>query len=85
MFDELAEEVQIGMSVEFFRALVAIDPAQVWDEYEDFLELTKGDTSQYDLHIRMTIAPALAEKETDAFWEALSGHLISIPDELFED
>ena len=85
LFDKMSDEVQTGYAPEFFRAMVAIQPDQVWAEYESYLEASQDDKA--DLRVRMAIVPALVEKNDDDFWNALLLDVISfeIPEEVFED
>ena len=84
LFDKLSNEVQTGYAPEFFRAMVAIQPDQVWAEYESFLAVNRDDL---DLRVRMAIVPALVEKSDVDFWDTLLSDVASfqIPEEVFED
>lgn len=71
LFDEIADEVKLRDSPDFFRALVALNPDQVFGEYKEMPNADERGTD-YRIRIRNTIIPALAAKDDVEFWDRLT-------------
>ncbi len=76
LFDEFADDVEIRESGAFFRALMALHPDQVWDEYQ---EMPKQDSRGIDfrIYVRNELLPALTKQTDIGFWTQLNNSGIS--------
>ena len=71
IFEKHADDVSIGYSVSFFRAMLALHPDQVWDELQ---EMPAKDSSGTNYHTQVLneIVPALTKKSDEQFWQQLN-------------
>lgn len=71
LFEKHADDVAIGVSGPFFRALMALHPEQVWDEYQ---EMPEKDNRGIDfrIYVRNELLPALTKKSEKSFWQHLN-------------
>ncbi len=70
MFDEVADDVSVSDSAGFFRALVALHPDQVLEEYREMPKFGAQGTD-YRIYVRNEILPALVARTDEAFWQQL--------------
>ena len=71
LFEKYADDVPIGHSASFFRALVALHPSHVVDEISEMPE--KDDRGiDFRIYVRNEILPALTQRSDAAFWDRLN-------------
>ena len=71
IFDKHADDVSIGYSVSFFRAMLALHPDQVWDELQE-MPAKDSNGTDYRSQVIDEIVPALTKKSDEQFWQQLN-------------
>ena len=71
VFEKYADDVQLYNAAAFFRALVAIHPDQVLDEYQEMPKKNSQGTD-YRIYVRNELLPALTAKSDRGFWNSLN-------------
>ena len=85
MFDAIADDVQIHAAASFFRALMALHPDQVLEEYQTMPEKDNRGTD-YRIYVRSELIPALTAETDSEFWDALSAStFLKIDERIFEE
>ncbi|MFK7768985.1 MAG: hypothetical protein AB8B55_17315 [Mariniblastus sp.] len=72
MFDAIADDVKIHAAGSFFRALMALHPEQIWEEFETMPEKDSRGID-YRIQVRDQLMPAMTARTDSAFWAALYG------------
>jgi|GEM_PF-2712656 len=84
LFDEIQDEVSLHDSADFFRALVALHPDQVLEEYRSLPPPDKNGTD-WKIHVRNAILPALTTTDDTQFQDALTQqHYLTLDPSIFE-
>ena len=84
MFDAIADDVQIHAAASFFRALMALHPDQVLEEYETMPEKDSRGID-YRIYVRNELLPALTAKSDSEFWDALTASsFLDVDERIFE-
>ena len=71
IFEKHADEVSIGYSASFFRAMLALHPEQVWDELQE-MPAKDSNGTDYRSQVIDEIVPALTKKSDEQFWQQLN-------------
>lgn len=74
MFDEISAEVSIADAQNFFRALLAVRPDEVWEEYQQMPVKDRGSNDVRSM-VLGAIVPALAQENPRDFWSKLGQQL----------
>ena len=85
IFEKHSEDVPIGISASFFRALLALHPEQIWDELQDMPE-KDGRGIDYRISIRNELLPALTKRSDVDFWRQLNwSGFFALDEKIFAD
>lgn len=70
LFERYASDVNTGYAASFFKALLAVAPEQVWQEYTTMPRVNSSGVPLRD-SVRSALAPALVEPTSSGFWNKL--------------
>ncbi len=75
MFDEVSYDVSLSDSAGFFRALLALHPDQVLEEYQQ-MPASDARGNDYRIQVNNEILPALVATTDGAFWNQLNNRSV---------
>ncbi len=71
LFDQYSDDVRLNSAAAFFRALLAVYPDQVWQEYQEMPESSEQGID-FRIYVRNEILPALLKQDDAEFWRRLN-------------
>ena len=71
IFEKYEDDVQVSTAAAFFRALVAIRPEQVLDEYRE-MPTRNSQGTDYRIYVRNELLPILTQETDRGFWNQMN-------------